>query len=87
MDYITTTKLRTKSSELIDTLKKGGKVTLIHRSKVVGIIKPAVPEGKPFDAEKLKKLSERLNLPKMSYEERAKRYSVHIEKKYGKGLS
>jgi hypothetical protein len=87
MDYITTTNLRTKSTELIDTLKKGGKVTLIHRSKVVGIIKPAIPEGKPFDVEKLKKLTKRLNLPKTSYEEREKRYRAHSEKKYGKGVS
>ncbi len=87
MDYITTTNLRTQSSELVDTLKKGGTVSLIHRSKVVGVIKPAVPEGRPFDAEKLKKLVQNLNLPKTTYEEREKIYRAHLEKKYGKGLS
>lgn len=87
MDTITTTNLRTHSSRLVDTLKNGGVVSLIHRSKVIGIIKPAMPEGKPFNAEKFKHFRERLGLPKTTYEEREKIYKAHLEKKYGKGLS
>lgn len=87
MNTITTTNLRTQSSALVDTLKKGGTVSLIHRSKVVGVIKPAIPEGKPFNAGKLKKLAQRLNLPKTTYEEREKKYRTHLENKYGTGFS
>ncbi len=89
MDYITTTNLRTQSSKLVDTLKKGGTVSLIHRSKVIGVIKP---EKEPkvmtrANIDKLKKLAEELNLPKTSYKEREKRYRKHLMEKYGKGLS
>ena len=87
MDYITTTNLRTQSSKLVDTLNKGGSVSLIHRSKVVGVIKPAPLEGKPFNPEKLAKLAQDLNLPKTTYVQREKIYRTHLEKKYGKGLS
>lgn len=87
MDYITTTNLRTKSSELVKTLTKGGQVSLIHRSKVVGIIKPAPPEGKPFDLERFKRAINNLNLPKTTHAQREKIYRTHLEKKYGKGLS
>ncbi|MBI4066805.1 hypothetical protein HY407_00325 [Candidatus Gottesmanbacteria bacterium] len=89
MNYITTTQLRTKSSELVETLKKGGSVSLIHRSKVVAEIRPK-NEPKPltkFDIKKLQKLAEKLNLPKTSYKEREKRYRNHLTEKYGKGLS
>ena len=87
MDYITTTNLRTQTSKLVNALKQGNSISLIHRSKVVGIIKPAYPEGKPFNAEKLKKLIKKMNLPKTTYKERERNYRAHLEKKYGKGLS
>lgn len=86
MNYITTTDLRTKSSELIETLKKGGSVYLIHRSKVVGEIKPRY-DAKPFDAKKFKTLVDKLNLPKTSYAQREKIYRKHLMEKYGQGLS
>lgn len=40
MQYITTTQLRTISNELIKVLQEGHSVDLIHRSKVIGKIKP-----------------------------------------------
>ena len=89
MNYITTTDLRTKSSELIETLKKGGSVSLIHRSEIVGEIKPRY-DAKPLtkkDIEKLKRLAKKLNLPKLSYKEREVRYRKHLMEKYGKSLS
>ena len=85
MNYITTTDLRTKSSELIETLKKGASVSLIHRSKIIGEIKPKY-EAKPFDAKKFKKLTDKLNLPKTSYAQREKIYRKHLMEKYGKDL-
>ncbi len=89
MNYLTTTDLRTKSSELIDLLTKGMEVSLIHRSQIVGVIKPKKQPKVLTETKigKLKKLALKLNLPKISYKERAKLYREHLLKKYGKGLS
>ena len=87
MNYITTTNLRTQTSELIDTLEKMGKVTLIHRSKIVGIIQPFSGAEEPFDVEAFKNLVKDLNLPKTTYGERKRIYRNHLLKKYGQDLS
>lgn len=89
MDTITTTNLRIQSSQLIDTLKKGGVVSLIHRSKVVGVIKPQ-KEAKVLtkeDIKKLKTLGQNLHLPKLSYQKRENLYREQLLDKYGKGIS
>jgi len=90
MNYITTTSLRTQSSDLIRSLVKGQSVTLIHRSQVVGIIKPAKRKLKKItkeDITQLKKLAIKTNLPALSYQERAGIYRKHLEEKYGKDIS
>ncbi len=89
MNYITTTDLRKKSSELIKSLEKGDSISLIHRSKIVGVIKPkAQPKALTrTDISRLQKIAEELNLPKITYEERERRYRKHLMNKYGKGLS
>lgn len=89
MNYLTTTELRTKSSQLIEVLKKGGSVSLIHRSKLVGEIIPKkeVKTLTKEDIKVLKKLAKELNLPKTSYKERERRYRKHLMEKYGQGLS
>lgn len=89
MQYITFTELRTKSSQLKDTLKRGLSVTLIHRSKVIGEFKPK-EEVKPLtktDIKELKKLAKELNLPKTTYAQREKIYRKHLMEKYGHSLS
>lgn len=89
MQYITTTELRTKSSEVVKTLREGGRLSLIHRSRVIGEIQP-IQDPKPLTKEgieKLKKLAKELNLPKLSYKERERRYRKHLIEKYGQGLS
>ena len=87
MNYITTTDLRTQSPELIAQLKKGGKVTLIHRSSVIGVITPVVSSSRVFDVASFKKIignglsvSERIH-------DRNKVYENHLKEKYGKRLS
>ncbi len=87
MDYITTTDLRTKSSQLVSDLKKGSKISLIHRSKVVGIIEPVQEPIKTFDVNKFRKFIKRVSKTPLSYERREQRYRTHLEEKYGKGLS
>jgi len=85
VQYITTTELRTKSRQLVEELLSGGRVKLIHRSKVVGKIEPA-HEPKQFTKEtivELKKIAKRLNLPKLSYKERERRYGNYLKKRYG----
>ena len=89
MQVITTTQLRTKSKELVKVLQEGYSVDIIHRSRVIGKIKP-MDEVKPLTREgieKIKKLAKKLNLPKLSYKEREKRYRKHLMEKYGKDLS
>ncbi|KKQ35074.1 MAG: hypothetical protein US51_C0017G0006 [Microgenomates group bacterium GW2011_GWA2_37_6] len=90
MDYITTTQLRTKSSELVRTLREGRSVDLVHRSKVVGTIKPDKEEPKIMtkdSIERLKELAKQMSLPKTSYAQREKNYRNHMMKKYGKHIS
>ncbi len=89
MDTITTNNLRTQSSQLVDTLKKGGTVSLIHRSKVIGLIKPQ-KEIKAFtktDIKQIREVAKNLHLPKISYEDREKIYKKQLVDKYGKDIS
>lgn len=86
MDYITTTDLRTRSSKLVATLKKGGVVSLIHRSRMIGVIKPVI-EKKLFDATKFILFSKEITLPKTTYSQREKIYRQAITDKYGKDIS
>ena len=46
MQYITTTELRTKTSELVKILKMGHSVLLIHRSKIIAEIIPIKDQSK-----------------------------------------
>lgn len=87
MQNMTINDLATKTSQLVKTLKKGGSINVMHESKVIGKIHPAIPDPKPFDVEGFKKAVKKLNLPKTTYEEREKRYRSHLMKKYGQGLS
>lgn len=87
MEYITTTHLRTKSSQLVSALKSGKSISLVHRSQVIGEIRPVAPSAKPFDAHAFRQLVEKLNLPKTTYAQREKIYRAHLVKKYGKGIS
>lgn len=87
MQAITTTELRTKSKQLVKVLQEGGSVDLIHRSRVVGEIKPKIQDPKPFDPDKVAAIAKKLNLPKLSYKERERRYRKHLMDRYGKGLS
>lgn len=85
MNFITATDLRTKTSQVIKDLKLGSTLSLIHRSHVIGIIKP-VHEPKPFDADAFKRAIKNLNLPRTTYAQREKIYRKHLMKKYGKDL-
>lgn len=89
MDYITTTDLRTKSSQLINSLEKGTAVPLVHRSQIVGIIKPQKKLKRLSEADitELKKLADKASFPAKTYDERQKIYQKHLKEKYGKDIS
>lgn len=89
MEYITTTQLRTKSSQLVDALKKGDKVSLLHRSQIIGVIKPAqLAESPPINVEEFRKFLKGIKPKKLiPRSQREKVYRAHLEKKYGKNLS
>lgn len=86
MNIITSTELRTQTPKVIETLLHGGVIDLVHRSKIVGEIRPKKQESNPFNAKKFLELAKKLNLPRLSYKERERRYRAHLMKKYGKGL-
>ena len=88
---ITTTELRTRSKELVKTLKEGGSVDLIHRSKIIGVFKPIEETKKPLTLAQLKELEALLTSirPKklVPRKERNKVYRSNLEKNYGKRIS
>lgn len=88
MDYITTTNLRTESSKLIEDLKKGRSVSLIHRSKIVGVIKPASLTAGSIDAAELRKFLTGVKPKKLvPQQQREKAYRRNLLEKYGKNIS
>ncbi len=88
MQYISTTDLRTKSSELVSELKNGGKVSLIHRSRVVGEIVPRNEVSiKTVNAKNLEAKISKLDFPKLTLREMDRRYRMAMIKKHGKSLS
>lgn len=87
MQVITTTQLRTRSKELVKALQEGRSVDLIHRSRVVGEIKPKIYDPKPFDPDKFLKIVEKLNFPRLTLKQIEVRYRIAMMKKHGKGLS
>lgn len=87
MQYITTTELRTRSTELIELLKSGATVKLVHRSKVVGTIAPKEKEVKKFDPKGFLKAARKLNLPYLTDKQIETRYRKYMNKRHGKGIS
>lgn len=88
METISTTQLRTKSTQLIDTLNRGGSVSLIHRSRKVATISPTTEftTHKPLpvsEVEMQKIIKSHSKLQRLSQNERKKRYSTHLASKYG----
>lgn len=87
MQFITTTQLRTQSKKLVKALQEGRSIDLIHRSKVVGEIKPKIYDPKPFNAKRFLKIVEKLNLPKLTPRQIEARYRKAMMKKHGQNLS
>lgn len=90
MDVITSTEIRTKMPHVIETLLHGGTIELVHRSKIVGEIRPKKTDQKIMTKrriQELMRLAKAMNLPKLNYKQREENYRRHMMEKYGKGLS
>ncbi len=87
MQVITTTQLRTKSKELVKVLQDGRSVDLIHRSRVIGEIRPKIYDPKPFDPDKFLKIVEKLNFPRLTSRQIEARYRAAMMKKNGQSFS
>lgn len=90
MQLMTTTELRTKTAQLVRALQLGEEVSLIHRSRIIGHVRPDHHQPKIMthkDILELKKLAKQMDLPKLSDIERDRRYRKHLMEKYGKYLS
>jgi len=87
MNYITSTQLRSKTSELVKALKEGKSVSFLHRSQIIGVFEPISKEPKKFNAKKVAKIVKSLNLSSTTYQEREKIYRKHLMDKYGKYIS
>lgn len=86
MEAITFTQLRTEPKKLKKALDEGKTVELIHRSRVVGEIRPKIFDPKPFNPDKFFKALRKLNLKPISVREARRRYRKHLMEKYGKSV-
>lgn len=87
MDVITSTELRTKTPQVIQTLLHGGVINIVHRSKIVGEIRPKFSQEKVLSARTLQRKIDALALPRLTHKEIDRRYRAAMMKKHGKGLS
>ena len=88
MQVITTTELRTKSKELVQVLREGRSVDLIHRSKVVGCLIPNKDaRTKTINVKRLEAKINKLDFPHLTNKEIDRRYKAAMMNKHGQGLS
>ena len=87
MNYLSTTDLRTKSAKLRDSLKKGKRTFLLHRSKVIGVVEPYERKEFVSTEKNLKKFIESFHTGKnYSYKKRNEMFQKHLEGKYGENI-
>jgi antitoxin (DNA-binding transcriptional repressor) of toxin-antitoxin stability system len=86
MNIITTTQLRTQTSQLIRTLAAGKDVTLIHRSKIVGKITAPPTFKKNITTQTLSDRIKSLHLKSTTPQSRDSKYREQIEEKYGQNI-
>lgn len=86
MNYISTTGLRTKSSELIESLLAGKSVDLFHRSKLVGKVVPVEKKEKIKSnfVDLIKSFSRK---KPMTVKQMDRAYRKEMVKKHGKHIS
>ena len=84
MNYITTTQLRTKTSDLVSNILAGQSVQLTHRSQVIATISPTIGKpAKPFDGKKYLEETKHLKTSKLTDKQRENNYREYLKQKYG----
>ncbi|OGM77184.1 hypothetical protein A2188_01435 [Candidatus Woesebacteria bacterium RIFOXYA1_FULL_43_9] len=88
MNLITTTELRTKTTNLIAMLLAGKEVNLIHRSQIIGVMIPSdnsthTPANPEILAQTLKAFEPN---KKMLYGPLMKKYDQYLKKRHGQSL-
>jgi antitoxin (DNA-binding transcriptional repressor) of toxin-antitoxin stability system len=86
MNVITATELRTQTKQLVEALLNGEEISVVHRSKIIGTFKPKKSAGKPFNSERVAKIAEKINVPRLTQEQREKNYRSAMMKKHGKDI-
>ena len=85
---MTTTNLRTQSPLLVRLLSQGSSVSLVHRSKIVGVVSPVSGEPEPVTETALSSFLHRFRtLPLIPVARREQVYRHNLEKKYGQSIS
>ena len=88
MNVITATEIRTKMPDVIATLLAGGSIDLVHRSRIVGEIRPKrTAPAKVVSARQLDAKIKKLGFPKLTPKEIDRRYRIAMVKKHGQGFS
>ena len=84
MEFITTTQLRTQSTRLVKQLRLGAKVSLVHRSQVIGSISPCSQTAKKINVSLFKEFLDTVKPEKLvSQSTREKIYTKRLLQKYG----
>lgn len=91
MNTISVTELRRNPGKLLYALDKGAEVTILYRSKVLGVVKP-LPKPKKLlskkDLSELKVLLGKIRPKKLiPRSKREKMYLEHLEEDYGSHIS
>ena len=86
MNLITTTELRTRTNDLVNLLLNGEGVQIIHRSKLIGTIRPKKKVIKGFDADAVMAITAKFNHPILTDKEIDRRYRAAMIKRHGKHL-
>lgn len=91
MNTITVTELRRNPGKLLQSLDKGMSVTILYRSRVLGVAEPLPKQKKILSKKDMSELERMLNkikpkklLPK---NKRERIYQEHLEEKYGPRIS
>lgn len=87
--YISTTELREQSSKVVSKLRRGEDMMLIHRSKIIGVIKPLLSQTESIDdlSEFKKVLSVLKPIKVIPYHNRREKYRKYLQRRYGQDIS
>ena len=87
--YISTTELREQSSKVVAKLRLGEDMVLVHRSRIIGVIKPISSKTKSIDnlSEFKKVVSNYKPSHIIPYRKRKEIYRNYLKKRYGKDIS